>query len=119
MNYKIAFLEEGIEVENLEDDLNDFVTNLQPLEAQHLTLLRDKRTSAVFLECHIPALMLIEFGTTDVPLDPEAGEEYRANRELIDDHSAYIQMEADAENGRRFSNLVAEYVPSDTPPLKL
>lgn len=52
---------------------------------------------------------LIELCTIDVPLDPEDQSEYRSNREIDQDNSAFIQMKEDAKHGRVFSNIVAEY----------
>ncbi len=87
----------------------------EPLERNHFTLLRDHRTQAVFIECHIPADRLIEHGTTDVALDSEASPDYRANRDVVSDHSAYEQMVSDALQRRRFSNIVAEFIPGLLP----
>jgi hypothetical protein len=80
-----------------------------------LTILEDHRTGAVFIECHITASKIIEHGTTDVPLDTETSSEYRANRDVVADHAAFEQMRNDAIERRRFSNIVAEFVPGDRP----
>lgn len=85
-----------------------FAQASEPLES-HLVLLRDARTGAMYVECHIHASKLIKLGTVDVPLDPEEQAEYRANRELVEDHVAFAQMKDDAVNGRTFSNLVCEF----------
>lgn len=50
--------------------------------------------------------------TIDVPLDPEEQPDYRANREIVEDHVAYEKMKADAQERRTFSNLVAEFTRS-------
>lgn len=86
--------------------LDDFAKESEPLERPHLLLLRDQRTGATYVECHIRASKLIKLGTTDVPLDPEEQAEYRANRELVEDHVAFEQMKEDARLRRTFSNLV-------------
>lgn len=91
------------------DLVEDFAKVSQPLEIPHLLLLRDLRTGAAFVECHIRASKLIELGTVDVPLDPEEQAEYRANRELVEDHVAFEQMKEDAILRRTFSNLVCEF----------
>lgn len=89
--------------------LTDFAEASVPLEQSALLLLRDVRTGAVYIECHIRASSLIKLGTVDVPLDPDEQAEYRANRELVEDHVAFEQMKDDALQGRTFSNLVCEY----------
>jgi hypothetical protein len=91
------------------DLIKDFASASGPLEGQELVLLRDYRTGAVFTECHIRAAKLIALGTVDVPLDPEEQAEYRANRELVEDHVAFEQMKDDARQRRSFSNIVCEF----------
>ena len=86
-----------------------FIKTCQPLESQSLYLLVDNCTGALFCECHIRADTLILQGTVDVPLDPDEQPEYRANRELVEDHAAYERMKVDAQSGRAFSNLVTEF----------
>jgi hypothetical protein len=63
----------------------------------------------------------LELGTIDVPLDPEGQPEYRANREIVEDHVAFERMKEDAAARRSFSNIVAEYTTSydSTHPLKI
>jgi hypothetical protein len=73
-----------------------FIDNCQPLERRSLHLLADCCTDSLFCECHIRASTLVKYGTVDVPLDPEEQAEYRANRELVEDHVAYERMKADA-----------------------
>jgi hypothetical protein len=100
--------------------VDQFVNASEPLEPQ-LVLLRDARTGAIYVECHIRASKLINLGTVDVPLDPEDQAEYRANRELVEDHIAFAQMKDDAAHGRTFSNLVCEFSTAFEPdhPLKI
>ena len=92
----------------LENEVPDFYEIFEPLE-KVIYLLMDKVTGAVFCECHGSAKNLINNCTVDVPLDPEEQSDYRANRELVEDSSAFAQMKIDAINGRIFSNIVAEY----------
>src|SRR5439155_12838264 len=66
-------------------------------------------TDARYCECHVKASTLINLGTTDAPLDPDEQEEYRANREIVANSSAFLKMKDDARKGRTFSNIVAEY----------
>lgn len=89
--------------------IKDFTTASKPLEGHELVILRDYRTGAIFTECHIRAAKLISLGTADVPLDPEEQAEYRANREIVEDHVAFEQMKDDANQRRSFSNIVCEF----------
>ncbi len=101
--------------------IESFIAECKPLEAEALHVLVDRRTGAFFCECHIKGDRLINLGTIDVPLDPDEQAEYRANRELVEDHIAYRAMTFDAKNGRSFSNIVAEYSTrkDEQPPLKI
>ncbi|MEO8838501.1 MAG: hypothetical protein ABI351_07290 [Herbaspirillum sp.] len=114
----------GLPAGNLKKTVMELVEHFavasEPLERQ-LVLFRDARTGAPFVECHISAIKLVELGTVDVPLDPEEQAEYRANRELVEDHVAFAQMKDDALHGRTFSNLVCEFSTGFEPdhPLKV
>ena len=100
--------------------VDSFTKRCQPLE-ETLYVLVDARTMATFCECHVKASNLVKFGTTDVPLDPDEQSEYRANREVVEDHVAYEQMKEDASAHRTFSNIVIEYTEVFDPehPLKV
>jgi hypothetical protein len=93
----------------LHPQVEAFARDFKPLEADGLYVLADVRTGACYCECHVKAAVLIEKGTVDVPLDPEEQPEYRANRELVEDHVAFEKMREDALGRRTFSNIVAEY----------
>ena len=108
-----------IEVEDL---LQEFAKEFQPHESQAQLLdLNDAKTGAHYCECHIKANKIVSLGTTDVPLDHEEQPEYRANREIVLNSSAYKTMIEDAKKGRSFSNIVAEYTKEfdDEHPLKI
>ena len=92
------------------DLLDPFAKECQPLEkASQLLELVDSRTGARYCECHLRGSKIIGLGTTDVPLDPEEQSEYRANREIVLNSSAFRTMKEDAKQRRSFSNIVAEY----------
>ncbi|WP_323034875.1 hypothetical protein [Pararhodobacter sp.] len=117
--FDVRVFESGLNSDDFIDDIESFVKNFSPLERNNLTLLRDHRTQAVFIECHIPASKISDLGTTDVPLDADASPDYRANRDVVADHAAFEQMRNDAMEGRRFSNIVAEFIDGDQKPLKI
>jgi len=102
--------------------LEDLAKEFQPLETnEQLLELTDNRTGARYCECHIKGTKLVALGTTDVPLDPEEQSEYRANREIVINNSAFGKMMQDAALRRSFSNIVAEYSKEFDPehPLKI
>ncbi len=97
-------------VEKQAGALHEFASEFSPLEREeNLLLLTDKRTGAQYVECHVVGSKLVELATTDVPLDPDEQMEYRANREIVTNHEAFLKMKDDALKGRTFSNIVAEY----------
>lgn len=89
--------------------IKEFISDFSPVEDELVYVFSDQKTKAIYLECHIEAKKIVNQGTIDVPLDPSSQADYRANREVIQDHSAYIKMKEDALNKRTFSNMVAEY----------
>ena len=90
--------------------LQNFATEFQPLETpDQLIELTDSRTGARYCECHIKGSTIVSLGTTDVPLDPEEQSDYRANRDIVLNSSAFRTMKDDAKQKRSFSNIVAEY----------
>jgi hypothetical protein len=99
-----------------------FEAECSPLETgDGLVVLVDRRTNANYCECHIKGSALKELATTDVPLDPGAQAQYKANREVLTDDPAFRKMQDDAKLGRSFSNIVAEYTKDFDPghPLKI
>jgi hypothetical protein len=102
------------------DLVKAFAETYSPLE-QGLHILVDARTGARYIECHVRASKLVSLSTIDVPLDPEEQAEYRANREIVEDHFAFERMKLDALARRTFSNIVTEYTDSFDPehPLKV
>lgn len=91
------------------DLIEDFINVCKPVDSPPILVMRDKRTGAIFVEAHVSADHLVESATVDVPLDPDESPDYRANREVVEDHVAFAQMKDDAKNHRAFSNLVCEF----------
>jgi hypothetical protein len=100
--------------------VRQFIEECEPAE-QPLHVFVDARTLAQYCECHLRAETILSLGTIDVPLDPEEQPEYRANRQVVEDHVAYEQMKDDARAHRTFSNIVAEFTTGFDPkhPLKI
>jgi hypothetical protein len=94
---------------DVDEIVREFALECEPLEISRLLVIVDARTRARYCECHITAEKMIELGTIDVPLDPDEQADYRANREIVEDHVAYQRMRDDAKERRTFSNIVAEF----------
>jgi hypothetical protein len=89
--------------------LRDFVQACEPVDSRPLLVMRDNLTGALFVEVHVLGSRLVPAATTDVPLDPDEQAEYRANRDVVEDHVAFAKMKDDALSARSFSNLVCEF----------
>lgn len=94
---------------SVEAMIEDFFRTCRPLESVPILVMRDNATSAVFIEVHLLADALVPAATIDVPLDPDDSADYRANRDVVEDHVAFAKMKEDAKNARAFSNLVCEF----------
>jgi hypothetical protein len=93
--------------------VHKFVELFAPVEAEtgEILVFTDNRTKAHYCECHVKASRFIAHTTTDVSLDPDEQGEYRANRDLVENHAAFERMKDDALKLRSFSNIVAEFNP--------
>ena len=111
----------GLAIETVEETIAEFVETCRPIEKTRFHVFVDVRTKAWYCECHVRAKTLIEHGTIDVPLDPDEQADYRANRDIVEDHAAYEKMREDALAHRTFSNIVAEFNTEFDPdsPLKI
>lgn len=109
------------QVPEVKDQVREFMGKFAPLEKESLYVLTDPRTNARYCECHLRGSKFIPLSTIDVPLDPEEQAEYRANREIVQDHIAFERMKEDALKRRTFSNIVAEFTATFDPdhPLKI
>lgn len=90
----------------------EFVTILKPYEFTkevHHVLFADKKSKAYYIICHLPADTIAAKADLEAVLDPEESEDYKLNRDLYLDTSAYRLMESDAVNGRSFEDIVVEY----------
>jgi hypothetical protein len=94
---------------SIEKNLNEFIKLFDPVEKEIILIFADNCTGAPYFESHVQAEKLLNNSTIDVPLDPDNQGEYRANRDIVDDHAAFVQMKDDAGKKRSFSNIVAEY----------
>jgi hypothetical protein len=88
--------------------VEEFVKTFEPIE-KDIIVITDECTESYFIEVHVKADKIVINGTIDVPLDPEEQGEYRANRDVLEDHAAFLRMKDDSKNGRVFSNIVTEY----------
>src|SRR5450759_5464777 len=72
--------------------VHEYAASCEPLEIEHLYLMTDDCTKAQYCECHVRAEKIVQLATIDVPLDPDEQPEYRANREIVQNHVAFEHM---------------------------
>ena len=97
---------------NLIEKLREFLKIFKTFEEKNglkLLLLRDDRSNAFYLNCHLDSKVLALKTDLDAVLDPTESEDYKLNREIYTDTYAYRLMESDALKGRSFEDLVVEY----------
>jgi len=94
--------------EEITDLITTFISEFKPLENE-IKVMTDFRTKSYYIEVHIKAQELVEKSTIDAPIDPDEQVEYKANRDIVEDHTAFLKMKEDALLGRTFSNIISEY----------
>lgn len=105
--------------------LDAFFEMFQPYEMKKgtkLCLHWDEKSQGFYFVCHLEGRVLTQFCDSDASLEGEEDDEiYKLNREITEDQSAYITMEADALEGRSFEDIVLEFDTSYRPkkPLKV
>lgn len=116
------------EIYNVEESIvhtvEEFLEAFQTYEMENgiaNLLLFDEKSKAVYLVCHIPGSSIVKHSDLEAVLDPADSEDYKLNRDIYTDTSAYQLMEQDAVSGRSFEDIVVEYDTSyrDSKPLKV
>ncbi|MCZ7383383.1 MAG: hypothetical protein O8C63_01395 [Candidatus Methanoperedens sp.] len=87
----------------------DSIDTLEKKLNYKLILLHDKKTDAIYTECHILAETLAGRMDIDVPIDPDFQPQFRANRDFRPHDLTYIKMVEDSKHGRQFSDIIIEY----------
>lgn len=105
--------------EEIAEAVEEFCDMAEPLSPESIIVLVDGYSEAPFTECHVKASKLLELATVDVALDPDHSPEYRANRDIVENHAAYRDMVSHAQARRYFSNIVAEYQSGEDQPIKI
>lgn len=102
--------------------IKQFLKAFEPLELRlgtRLVLLRDEKSKAFYVVCHLDGKTIASKADLDAVLDPMESEDYKLNRGLYLDTYAYCKMEKDALLGRNFEDLVIEYDTSYRPDIPL
>ncbi|MGB8218450.1 MAG: hypothetical protein WCE94_14230 [Candidatus Methanoperedens sp.] len=104
--------DEGVIDNETLTEATKFYDSIDTLEKKldgKLILLHDKKTDAIYTECHILAETLVKKMDIDVPIDPDFQPQFRANRDFRPNDQIFIKMEEDSKQGRQFSDIIIEY----------
>ena len=109
---------------DVEKTVRQFFTSVGTLEKSNklpVYIFQDGVKKSYYVRCAISGKTMAENISLDARLNPESGETYRGNREILESHNTFRRMRADAENEREFSDIIAEYITSYLPkkPLKV
>jgi hypothetical protein len=86
-----------------------------------VVILQDGVKKSYYIRCAVTGETMSQKVSLDARLDPQTGETFRDNREILMTHNTFLRMKADAENGREFNDIIAEYNTDYAPekPLKI
>jgi hypothetical protein len=75
-------------------------------------IFQDGVKKSYYIRCTITGKTMAGVISLDARLNPESGETFRDNREILETHNTFLRMRADAANEREFNDLIAEYITS-------
>ncbi len=84
-------------------------------------IFQDGVRKSYYIRCAISGETMARAISLDARLNPDNGETFRDNREILMTHNTFLRMKADAGNEREFNDIIAEYITSYLPerPLKI
>ena len=108
-------------VEKTVKEFLEKVDTLEKAEGLPVTVFQDGVKKSYYIRCAISGKTMNTAVSLDARLNPDSGETFRDNREILQTHNTFIRMKADAESAREFNDIIAEYVTSYIPgkPLKI
>jgi hypothetical protein len=108
-------------IEKTVKEFLDKIETLEKLEDLPVTVVQDGVKKSYYIRCAISGRMMNKAVSLDARLNPESGETFRDNREILETNNTFLRMKTDAENEREFNDIMAEYITSYIPekPLKI
>jgi hypothetical protein len=121
---EIVFNKNAAKNKEVEKTVREFLKNIPTLEKSRkvpIVIFQDGVKKSYYIRCAITGRTMADIISLDARLDPEGGETFRGNREILETHNTFRRMRADAENEREFNDIIAEYITSYQPkkPLKV
>jgi len=110
--------------QEVEKTVRKFLESIDTLEKARnmpVYIFQDGVKKSYYIRCTITGKTMTGLISLDARLNPESGETFRDNREILLTHNTFLRMKADAANEREFNDIIAEYITSYLPgkPLKI
>ncbi len=120
----IEFDKNAVKNQEVEDTVKAFLKSVDTIERVKnvpVIIYQDGVKKSYYIRCTISGKTMSQVISLDARLDPQNGETFRGNREIMLTHNTFLRMKADAESEREFSDIIAEYTTSYLPekPLKV
>jgi hypothetical protein len=121
---QIVFEKSAVKNAGVEKTVREFLRNIDTLEKVRkmpVVIFQDGVKKSYYIRCAITGRTMAGIISLDARLDPEGGETFRGNRQILETHNTFRRMRADAEAEREFNDIIAEYITSYLPkkPLKV
>jgi hypothetical protein len=121
---EISFNKDATRDESVEKTVREFLEATPTLEKASdapVMIFQDGVRKSYYIRCALSGETMARLISLDARLDPESGETFRDNREILLTHNTFLRMKADAEHEREFNDIIAEYITSYLPekPLKV
>jgi len=101
--------------QEVEKTVRKFLESTDTLEKARnmpVYIFQDGVKKSYYIRCTITGKTMAGVISLDARLNPESGETFRDNREILETHNTFLRMRADAANEREFNDLIAEYITS-------
>jgi hypothetical protein len=110
--------------QEVEKTVREFLDKIDTLEKARnipVYIFQDGVKKSYYIRCTVTGKTMTEVISLDARLNPDSGETFRDNREILETHNTFLRMKADADNEREFNDIIAEYNTSYLPekPLKV
>ena len=120
----INFDKNAAKNQGVEKTVGEFLGKIDTLEKARnvpVYIFQDGVKKSYYIRCTVTGKTMAEVISLDARLNPDSGETFRDNREILETHNTFLRMKADADNAREFNDIIAEYITSYLPgkPLKV
>jgi hypothetical protein len=121
---EINFDKNAVANADVEKTVREFLESngtMEKAKGLPVTIFQDGVKKSYYIRCTMTGETMSHKVSLDARLNPQTGETFRDNREILLSHNTFIRMKADALSEREFSDIIAEYITSYEPekPLKI